>query len=276
MFALHRAGAGRRAAPAAAIGKWQHVLPNSKRWLGGLGLRKLLHTSPRLQRSSSNHDDISEDSDDGLIYPDPPTTAHSDLDSFLRYSERTGLDPKSTVFVGTHYEYTVAAALSRFGFRLRRIGGASDAGIDLLGTWSVSSAATPARPQFNLRALVQCKAIQKSAGPRLVRELEGAFVGAPAGWRGPGGLVGFLVADRPATKGIRESLGRSRWPMGFISCSRAGHVEQILWNRRAEDEGLQGLGVAMRYSQPQGEEATDEQQQQLVLTLNGKHLPYVQ
>jgi hypothetical protein len=198
---------------------------------------------------------------DTLVYPEAPTTGHHDLSTFLDYAERTGLDHASTTFVGTHFEYTVASALSSFGFRLRRIGGQHDFGIDLLGTWSVPSSSD--RP---LHVLLQCKAV-KHPGPHLIRELEGAFVGAPPGWRGAG-VLGLLVIQRPATKGMRDAMGRSRWPMGCISCSRAGAVEQILWNRRAEEEGLEGMGVGIRYS-PDGDDT-----QQLALTFNGKHLTF--
>ncbi len=196
---------------------------------------------------------------DGLIYPEAAATGHHDLPSFMRYAERSGLDQASKVFIGTHYEYTAAAALRALGFYLRRIGGASDRGIDLLGTWAVPSASQP------LHVMLQCKATARPA-PHLIRELEGAVVGAPAGWRGPSSL-GLLVTDKKATKGIRDALGRSRWPMGFVSCSRTGQLEQILWNRRAEEEGLEGMGVGIRYP----EDGTMEQQ--LVLTFKGKHLP---
>lgn len=198
-----------------------------------------------------------------LIYPGAPATGHHDLITFLDYADRTGLDHGSPTFVGTHFEYTVASALLSFGFHLRRIGGQSDFGIDLLGTWSV-----PPSSGKPLQVLLQCKAIKKP-GPHLIRELEGAFVGAPAGWRGSG-VLGLLVIERPATKGMRDALGRSRWPMGCISCSRAGTVEQILWNRRAEEEGLEGMGVGTRYS-PDGEGT-----QQLVLTFKGRHLAFGQ
>ncbi len=163
--------------------------------------------------------------------------------------------------MGTHYEYTVASRLQRYGFSLRRIGGASDGGIDLLGTWAVPSAPEP------LRVLLQCKALAQKIGPRLIRELEGAFVSAPLGWREPR-VVGLLVAEKPATKGVRESLGRSRWPMGFISCSRAGHVQQMLWNQRAEDEGLDGMGVGIRYADGPGTAEPD-----MVLTWKGRTAP---
>jgi hypothetical protein len=65
-------------------------------------------------------------------------------------------------------------------------------------------------------------------------------------------VVGLLVTEKPATKGIREALGRSRWPMGFVACSRAGRVEQFLWNRRAEEEGLEGVEVRVKYLEDGG------------------------
>ncbi|KAL2120483.1 hypothetical protein VTJ04DRAFT_4510 [Mycothermus thermophilus] len=202
-----------------------------------------------------------------LIYPNPPSSLnHTSLPTFLDYASRTNLDPSSTVYVGTHFEYTVAGALARLGLDLRRVGGISDCGIDLLGTWTLpfpppassssSGKSLRSRPRPFLRVIAQCKAVQRP-GPHLVRELEGAFAGAPAGWRawkspdggdenGAGrGVLGLLVTQRPATKGIREALARSRWPMGFVACSREGEVSQLLWNRRAEEEGLEGFGVGV-------------------------------
>ncbi|KAK3338363.1 hypothetical protein B0H65DRAFT_320295 [Neurospora tetraspora] len=206
---------------------------------------------------------ITNASDDrGRTDPNIPlskSSNHHNLASFLQYAKRTGLGQETTIFVGTHYEYTIASLLTAYGFSLNRVGGQHDFGIDLLGTWSVPTAERP------LRVIVQCKAIQ-STRPHLIRELEGAFVGAPVGWRGSE-VFGVLVASKIATKGVRDALARSRWPLVFIGCSREGKVEQLLWNHRAEQEGLQGLGVAKRHS-PEGGE-------QLVLTHKGKHLPLI-
>lgn len=82
--------------------------------------------------------------------------------------------------------------------------------------------------------------------------------------------MGILVARNPATKGVRDSLGRSRWPMAFISCSKDGRVEQMLWNRRAEEQGLEGVGVAVQHK---GVEADEVNAEELVLTWQG--LPYL-
>ncbi|KAK8042627.1 hypothetical protein PG994_013110 [Apiospora phragmitis] len=184
---------------------------------------------------------------------------HYDTATYAAYAQRTLLDTSSTTYVGTHYEYQVASTLKRLGFDLKRVGGRGDFGIDLIGAWVVPSSPNP------LRVIIQCKAAgtKTMLGPRLIRELEGAFIGAPPGWRGEG-VIGLLVAQKPATKGVRDSLGRSRWPMGFISCLPDGTVQQMLWNRRAEDEGLAGLGVGIRFSE------SDPNAQELILTLQGK------
>jgi hypothetical protein len=177
---------------------------------------------------------------EGLVYPDSQSPNHRDLPSFLEYATRIDMDPTSTTYVGTHYEYTVQIALERLGMSLKRIGGKSDYGIDLLGTWSVPSAPQP------LKVLIQCKAFARKIEPSQARELEGAFVGAPMGWRGAG-VLGLLVSQKSATKGVREALGRSRWPMGYVLCGADGKIQQMLWNRRAEQESLEGIEVGLKY-----------------------------
>ncbi|KAL7921118.1 hypothetical protein ACQKWADRAFT_321616 [Trichoderma austrokoningii] len=193
------------------------------------------------------------------------TPPHSDLASFLAHAKRTGLDEASTTFTGTRYEYLVAERLARYGFTLTRIGGASDCGIDLVGHWAVP-ATTPAK---TLRVLVQCKAGTRAAGPHFIRELEGSFVGAPPGWRGSG-VLGLLVTERQTTKGVREALARSREPMAYVCCTAGGVVRQMQWNQRAEEEGLEGVDVALRRGV--GEEEEDE----IVLMKGGLPLPMVE
>jgi hypothetical protein len=171
------------------------------------------------------------------------------MTSFLDYATRTSLNPKSTVYVGTHYEYTVAASLARYGFLVKRVGGTSDYGIDLLGTWNIpplSSASSASSLSTTLKVLVQCKA--GPIGPHTIRELEGAFVGAPAGWRDGYGVLGVLASRKVATKGVSEALGRSRWPMMFVCCDAEGTISQVRWNQRAELEGLEGMNAAVKHS----------------------------
>lgn len=194
-----------------------------------------------------------------LSYPASTTSSHHDLPSFLEYALRVGLDPKSSTYVGTRYEYTVQSSLKRLGISLKRVGGRSDYGIDLMGTWDL-----PAVP-LHLKALIQCKAHATKPSPSEVRELEGALMGAPMGWRDPG-VIGLLIAQREATKGVRDALGKSRRPMGFALCSDKGKILQFLWNKRAEEEGLLGVGVGIRYG------LTDRNDKEVLLIWKGEAL----
>ncbi len=174
-----------------------------------------------------------------------PTPSHHDLPSFLDYANRIGLSPTSPTYIGTYYEYTVQKILRRLGFSLTRIGGRDDSGVDLLGTWRLPSNPHP------LRVIVQCKALKGKLGPNLVRELEGAFIGAPNGWRGEG-VLAILVSPKSATKGVREAMGRCRWPMAWVMLENEdgrGRVRQMLWNRAAARIGLEGVTVTMKYGE---------------------------
>ncbi|CAD6499963.1 BgTH12-04068 [Blumeria graminis f. sp. triticale] len=166
---------------------------------------------------------------------------HHNLHTFLEYAKRIHLDPSSTCYVGTHYEYTVKTALEHLGMTLKRVGGRDDRGTDLFGTWSPPSALQA------LKILVQCKAKAGKLTPAYARELEGSFIGAPAGWREPGTL-GLLVSKQPVTKGVREALLRSQWSMGYAQCSANGKLLQMIWNKKAEKEGLDGIHIGVRYT----------------------------
>lgn len=116
------------------------------------------------------------------------------------------------------------------------------------------------------RAIVQCKAVKRKAAPALVRELEGAFNGVPptvprrprardeveediGQEEGEGvNIIALLCTPLPATKGVRDALGRSRWPMGYVMVGLEGRVTQVLWNRAAAERGGLGLlEVGVRY-----------------------------
>ncbi|KAG6884790.1 hypothetical protein C0993_008280 [Termitomyces sp. T159_Od127] len=60
---------------------------------------------------------------------------------------------------------------------LRRIGGKSDGGIDLLGWWWLPpfGASDVNVPRRRLRVLAQCKAEKKKVGPKFIREMEGVL-----------------------------------------------------------------------------------------------------
>lgn len=210
---------------------------------------RALQLSIRLYSTNTSAED--------LVYPESRSAHHHDLPSFLQYASRVDLDPTSTTYVGTHYEYNVLLSLERLGMSLKRIGGASDCGIDLLGTWSLPSVTRP------LKVLVQCKTAY--GGPAHIRELEGAFVGAPQGWKGKD-VLGLLVSPISATKGYRDAIRRSRWPMGYIFCQANGKIVQMFWNYRAEQEGLEGVSCGVKYT---GGGASEKE---VVLTYEGKVL----
>ena len=204
--------------------------------------------------------------------PNPPSLTssalpqHSSLATFLEYVKQVNLSPTSTVYLGTYYEYLCLSSLARLGFTLSRCGGANDAGVDLLGHWS-----TPGLP-YPLKAIVQCKSLKNGLRPHLVRELEGAFIGASPGWRGES-VVGVLCAPSKATKGVREAIKRAERPVVWVmiqgkgeEAEEQGLVKQVLWNERVTDLGAQGLGVQVRYLP--GEEG--EVRTEAMLTWEGK------
>lgn len=200
--------------------------------------------------------------------PSQPSQTHHNLPTFLTYAEHIALPQASTVYVGTHYEYTVLESLRRHAFSLHRIGGRDDAGIDLVGTWHL-----PEREQDALRVLVQCKALKTKLGPNLVRELEGAIRQAPVGWR-TAQTVGILVSPREATKGVRDALARSSYPLLWMMVERDGRLRQALWNARVEELGLGVLGVETRYaSTAVGEDGT--MAPEVVLTWDGGDIPHM-
>ncbi|KAL8986852.1 MAG: hypothetical protein Q9177_003888 [Variospora cf. flavescens] len=191
----------------------------------------------------------------------PPSSSlhHHDLPSFLAHARRTGLSPTSTLYTGTRYEYICLQTLARLSFTLTRTGGRADHGIDLLGHWHPANASSSL--SHPLRVLVQCKALRSKPAPALIRELEGIYAGAPAGWRNGDTTIAVLVAKRPATKGVREALRCSRVPVVWVMLEdlaerdggyveeeeEMGRVRQILWNAKVIELGVEGLGVGVRY-----------------------------
>jgi hypothetical protein len=216
----------------------------------------------------------------------PGSPHHSSLRGFLAHAASSSLSRTSPVYVGTVYEYAAARALARHGFALTRTGRAADHGIDLLGCWHVPSAPAP------LPVLLQCKRHARPLGPEHVRALEGAFARAPPAWSRAGGgapAVGFLVSPKPASRGVREAVRASAWPVGYLMVEEGeageacggdllaaaaaasttttttttvenarrdaplgppGRVLQFIWNDEAQQRGLEGLGVTTRYSAP--------------------------
>ncbi|KAJ0413349.1 hypothetical protein BJY00DRAFT_61786 [Aspergillus carlsbadensis] len=190
--------------------------------------------------------------------PASPSSSHSSLSSFLDYAARTSLPESTTTYQGTLYEYTVQKHLRTSGFLLHRVGGRSDLGVDLTGTWHVGSSPVTDPP---VRVVVQCKGLKAKLGPNVVREVEGVagrFIGPRSKFSGPGGgggggggggYAGVVVSPREATSGVRQALGRSHMPLVWLMVGWDGVLRQALWNARVESlgGGLGGLGVETVY-----------------------------
>lgn len=91
---------------------------------------------------------------------------------------KANLSTIATVHRGTAFEKRSLKVLhDDMSMSLRRVGGKSDGGIDLLGWWWLptngSLVSDPPRRRF--RVLAQCKAEKKKTSPKYVREMEGVL-----------------------------------------------------------------------------------------------------
>lgn len=119
---------------------------------------------------------------------------------------------------------------------------------------------------------VQCKALKTKLGPNLVRELEGSFNlrQAPVG-SGGGGKLGVLVGTREATKGVRDAMARSSYPVMWMMVEKeGGRVLQTLWNAKMEEMGLGALGVEVQFSSAS---ESGQATRSIALTWDGEEIP---
>jgi hypothetical protein len=170
----------------------------------------------------------------------PPNLLHSSLPTFLEHARRVSLKPWTQVFLGTRYEYLTQTTLARYGFELMRTGKAGDRGVDLTGFWHLPDGGqTEGAPNTRrLRVLTQCKRHRgkKSLQPSAVREMEGAFLGAPSGWRGED-VLGVIVSTKPATKGVLTALSASKRGLVWICLEENETFETQPVGSGVQDEG---------------------------------------
>ncbi|KAG1884323.1 hypothetical protein F4604DRAFT_1732789 [Suillus subluteus] len=171
----------------------------------------------------------------------------------------------STVARGTAFEeWSLQLLQDYFSMSLKRVGGKSDGGVDLLGWWwlpftsdSQSTPITP--PRRRIRVLAQCKAEKKKFSPNYVREMEGVWHMHTQA-RSPGessipvselGTVALLLSESKFTTAtLTRALGSSvpfllmhLPPPSISSDSRVetilGEVGSAFWNPALG--GAQGL-----------------------------------
>jgi Protein of unknown function (DUF2034) len=187
---------------------------------------------------------------------------HTDITSFLTHATSTNLDPKSTYYVGTLYEYTVLRALRTFNIFLHRTGGTDDKGVDLRGRWLL-----PPHLHYSdgIPVIVQCKAEKKPIGPKYLRELEGATASEEEGT-----LVLLATLSR-FTEGARRVVMGSERAMGVIvvgGYEDGGLIEQFIWNGAAGRIVGSELGVKTVF-EAGGKEDDEGVGSRVVLTWNG-------
>lgn len=212
------------------------------------------------------------------LLPPSPSSHHTSQATFLRHSRRVGLNPASTVFTGTRYEYLVLSSLRRLGIELARVGGSGDKGVDLIGWWHLpqwKSKTSTTEVADLLKVMVQCKRIAsttkrtKAVGPNVVRELEGAFRGAPGAWRNANDVVGLLVGTRAATKGVLDSMRRSERALGWVLLEEVDDTEATTEAEVAEDDVNAGqCGQSGKVAQ--GEDGQDVGPVQKYTLLSGR------
>ncbi|KAH8834188.1 hypothetical protein DL96DRAFT_1579728, partial [Flagelloscypha sp. PMI_526] len=114
----------------------------------------------------------------------------------------------STVYRGVAFEKKCLRLLhDNLSMSLRRVGGKSDGGVDLIGWWwlpqSIITSSSRDNEHTRIRVLAQCKAEKKKIGPHYIRELEGVvsrhlYANSPKHENDP--LVALFLSESQFTK----------------------------------------------------------------------------
>lgn len=80
----------------------------------------------------------------------------------------------------------------------------------------------------------------------------------------------MLVSPREATRGVREALTRSRFPLVWCLVGLEGRVRQVLWNERVEGVVGGGLGIGVVYC---ANEQGDNRDAEARVTWDGEEVP---
>lgn len=147
---------------------------------------------------------------------------------------------ESNYVQGTAFENRSLDLLSsRLSMSLRRIGGAGDGGIDLLGWWWLPPITTsPSVPLNNdrrrIRVLAQCKAHNKKSGPTHVREMEGVMHRHIATGGNGTGMVAMVISQAQFTPGTLKRAHSSPIPLFLLHLPRQASVDASVGEETAE------------------------------------------
>lgn len=79
----------------------------------------------------------------------------------------------------------------------------------------------------------------------------------------------MLVGMREATKGVRDAMARSSYPVMWMMVEKEnGTLLQALWNAKGEEMGLGGLGVDVQFSSE-----LSSTTKSIALTWDGEEIP---
>ncbi|KAF8067666.1 hypothetical protein FPV67DRAFT_1145168 [Lyophyllum atratum] len=135
----------------------------------------------------------------------------------------------STTHRGTAFEERSQKVLqNHLSMTLRRVGGKSDGGIDLLGWWWLPplDPSNPNLPRRRLRVLAQCKAEKKKTSPKYVREMEGVlhrYIALSPSFTSPSQLPNSLMPHPPHT-----AFRPSQYPLVALLISESPFTKSTL------------------------------------------------
>lgn len=177
--------------------------------------------------------------------------APATLKDFLELSK--GKDQTSNTFRGTLFEWQTKEALqANFGMRLRHVGGRSDRGVDLRGSWPLRDLKAIRRdtqqiaslPDISPTILAQCKNVKSGCTPDHVRALIGTIMAHNDSTKDTIGIMA-IAGDKNFTKDVISQFMASPVPLSLAKIDGI-RLQSIMFNHAA-DTVLQGLTITTHF-----------------------------
>lgn len=129
----------------------------------------------------------------------------------------------SNVEKGTTFELLTENCLSKWGFRLRRVGGANDRGVDLRGYWMIPKPVFPKTTDGNWQpVVVQCKAYKTKVMPSDVREMKGTLSQESAG------TLAILASSAGFSKKAMDDMYGAETPLVLAVIKEGGICQRFI------------------------------------------------